>query len=350
MCREELDGSVRDHAQLYARAPQLHARDSLLDDSAPLREFVEVLLEGHFLELEAHRPHATLDLGDLAGRPRRGKLAKIDDGIAHAGDALVQLHDRLTRLWPLRTQARQRGDEGLEAVDVLISQRMGDALLCEESTAAGFCAVGQMPRIGAEERDAEHQGEVAFEPCHVVRDKVGKARVGDQPSDSLDQPRSLQHLRRQRDRRCVEGRDEVESLTCMTRYDTREQREVVLDDRGVDLRRRHIDHVQPRLSEEEKEEQQALFVRLHRCAPVDDPIERYRGNHDDRLAGEVHPHCPPDRRQPLLQRVEPLLALTLAQGCERQRLRREHTAHTRTRAASTPTISCATTGRENPFS
>ncbi len=89
MCREELDGPIRDHAYLYARAPQLGAADALFDDPAPLRELVEVLLEGHLVELEAHRPHTALELGALADGPRRGKLAKIDGGVSLAGHAFV---------------------------------------------------------------------------------------------------------------------------------------------------------------------------------------------------------------------------------------------------------------------
>ena len=121
---------------------------------------------------------------------------------------------------PFRTEPRQCADEGLEPVDVLISQRMRDALLGEESTAAGLRSVGQVPRISAEERDAEHQSKIALEPRHVVGDEMRETRVGDERPDSLDQPRSFQHLRCQRDRRCVVGGDEMEPCTGVTRYDT----------------------------------------------------------------------------------------------------------------------------------
>ena len=51
--------------------------------------------------------------------------------------------------------------------------------------------------------------------------------------------------------------------------------------------RRDIDQLKSRLSEEEKKEEEALFVSLKRGAPVDDAIQADRWNHHDRLAAQV---------------------------------------------------------------
>ena len=61
---------------------------------------------------------------------------------------------------------------------------------------------------------------------------------------------------------------------------------------GINLGRGHIDHLQPRLPEEEKEEQEALFVRLQRRAAVDDPIKASpRGTTTIDSPARFMPHC-----------------------------------------------------------
>ena len=50
----------------------------------------------------------------------------------------------------------------------------------------------------------------------------------------------------------------------VTRDHPREQAKVVLDDEGVDRLRRHVDHPQPRLTQEQQEEEETLLERLAR--------------------------------------------------------------------------------------
>jgi hypothetical protein len=155
------------------------------------------------------------------------------------------------------------------------------ALVREESPATGLRSQWQVPRIGAEEWDAENQSEVALERRYVVGDQVRETRIGNQCADPLDQPRSFQHLCRQRGRRCVVCGNQMKTSSGVTRNDARKQRKVVLDDRRFDLCRRYVDQLKPRLSEEEEEEQEPLLVGLDGRAAVDNAVEAHRWNHDN---------------------------------------------------------------------
>ena len=132
MCREELDGPIRDHAYLHARAPQLGAADALFDDPAPLRELGRgtarrASRRARTLIARTRRSSSELSPTDPgAGSWRRSTVAFPLPDTPSLSFTIASLHLR-----PLPTEPRQRADEGLEPVDVLISQRMRDALLCE---------------------------------------------------------------------------------------------------------------------------------------------------------------------------------------------------------------------------
>ncbi len=90
---EDFDLAQGRNAHLHAGALLDFALDHLLDDG-PLRgDALQVGGVGQFRQLELHGPQVGGDglrLGRIAGR---GQVAQIDDGVAHAGDALVELGD-----------------------------------------------------------------------------------------------------------------------------------------------------------------------------------------------------------------------------------------------------------------
>ena len=99
--------------------------------------------------------------------------------------------------------------------------------------------------------------------------------------------------------------------------DPGQQREVVLDDVLVDRHRGHVDHPQPRLAQEQQQEEEALLHRLvHRTRGGPEPVDAHRRHDDDRLEGVALAHEPPHLGQPLLQDVEALAPRLLVEVVE----------------------------------
>ena len=145
------------------------------------------------VELEGHRPHTALELGDLADGPGIGELAKIDDGVSLPGYAFVQLHDGLadprpserSRASPATRDEARRCPRIPADAGRLPRRRVDDS----PDLVPGKCR-GSAPKSGCR---APEQGRArAGSRC---RRRGGKTRVGDERPDSLDHPRSLQHLR-----------------------------------------------------------------------------------------------------------------------------------------------------------
>ena len=156
--------------------------DPLLDDAAALGELRQrsrrSVTVGDSKLIARTR---SLDRARLAVGARRGQAAQVDDRVALARHALVQLDDHLLDLRAARRAvARSRSTTSSSAVQVLHAERMRHALLGEQPPAAGLRPEVEVPRVGAVHRDAERQREVALELGRVVRDEVRAVRVGDQ--------------------------------------------------------------------------------------------------------------------------------------------------------------------------
>ena len=82
----------------------------------------------------------------------------------------------------------------------LAPERMHDTGFGEELPASRLRSEREQSWIGAVERDAEREGEVALRRRRCVRNEVAAAAVGDQRSDRSQDPLPLEHLRRQRPR------------------------------------------------------------------------------------------------------------------------------------------------------
>ena len=154
------------------------------------------------------------------------------------------------------------GDLG-EAVQVLDAR--ADAGRRTRRTAGGnrSCVpeVGQ-PRIRPVHRDAEAQREVALERGRVVGDQVAARAVRDLRRDPGEQSGSLQQLLAERPVGGVVGGEQRQPGQRVARDDPGQQSEVVLDDPRVDRHRGHVDHPQPRLPQQQEQEEEPLLERL----------------------------------------------------------------------------------------
>jgi hypothetical protein len=178
--REQLDLTQGRHAELDARAGDLDAGDPLLDDAAALGELCDVAVERHVRAFEPHGPDPLWQLCQLACRARCRQAAEVNQRVAAAGDAFVELDQRLLGPGAGRTQLRESVDHLIEVVEVLEADRVAHSLLGEDPTTAALGAEMKQLWVGAIHGDAEAEGEVPFERRGVVRDEVGPAPVGDQ--------------------------------------------------------------------------------------------------------------------------------------------------------------------------
>ena len=73
-------------------------------------------------------------------------------------------------------------------------ERMADAGVGEEPTAAGLRAVRQHARVGAVQRDSEGEGKIALECRRREGNEVAELGVGDAGADRREDARALQQL------------------------------------------------------------------------------------------------------------------------------------------------------------
>ncbi len=164
-------------------------------------------------------------------RPEVRQPAQVHHCVARAGDALVQLHDRLAQRRPSHAHALHARHDVVDRVEILGPDRTLHPELLEHPPAAGLAAEVLESRIRTVHRDPKAQRDVALERCGVVRDQVTALRIGDQRPDLPQKPRPRKQFRAQRDRRRVTDRNEGEPLAGVTGNHSRQQPEVVLDDR-----------------------------------------------------------------------------------------------------------------------
>ena len=194
--------------------------------------------------------------------------------------------------------------------------RVRNAGLGEQPPAAGLGAERQVGRIGAVQRNAEAEREIALAPGRRVRDEVAPRGVGiSSRIFASTRGRSSSFSTSERARPSC-GRDHVQPRARLLRDHAREQREVVLDDALGDRAPGHVDHSHPRLAQQEQEKQHALLQVLQR-GPGVRRVRHDRGHHDDRLPRLVEPHGVPERNQPLLESSE-----AEARSCSLSSLRR----------------------------
>ena len=122
----------------------------------------------------------------------------------------------------------------------------------------------------------------------------------------------------------------------VTRYDARQEREVVLDDALVDRPAGDVDDAQTGLAEQQEHEEEALLHGLYPGAARLGAIRRDGRHDDDRLARLVQAHgVPACAASRLLQPLEARPSLVLAELAQ-PRLVAGDEAHAGSRAASSP--------------
>ena len=301
MGREQLDVAERGHPHLDARAAQIFADDPLLDDAGPRGQPVEEHREVRLLALERHGHHAVAQGVALRGVAAGGQAHEVDLGVAGPGHALVELDHGGGRSGTRGPQSGEGGHDVVDGPDVVDPHGVRDPCRGEGLTGAGLRAEGHVAGVGAVHGDAEQQGEVPFEPGRVVGEQVREGRVGNEGTDAGDHPRPGQQLLGQRGGRGVADGDQRQPGPGVARDDAREQGQVVLDDRRVDGHRRHVDQLEPGLSEQQQHEQEALLQCLvGRTGTGHHPFDGHRRDDDDRLPRVVGPHRPPHGGQSLL--------------------------------------------------
>jgi uncharacterized membrane protein len=356
VCGEEFDGAVRQRAQLHARAQQILADDAFLHDAAVGFELGHVSLEPSVRRLQLHSPDAFCDRRASVRRWEICDPDEIDECIAGTGDSIIEFHDHLAHTRSPGQKYSDRVDDIVETVQILGAERIRHADFAEKPSAAGLGSKTGQARVCTVHRDAEGEGDVTFELGRVVRDQVAVRPVRNQRGDSGEHPGPLEQLLAQRPRRRIAHRHHREPGQGMTRNDSGKQSEVVLDDRLFDGHRGHVDHPQPRLAQQQEEEEETLFERLsHAAATRNGRPQRDRRHDNDRLVVEVELHRTPHRSHAVLQHPEPGaagFAVEVGQGRGRVSHRRAlESRHVLTSAfvSSIPVTSNARIGRLKPL-
>ena len=233
--------------------------------------------------LQAHRVDAFGDLQQLRAGARAAEAAQLDDRVALAGDAVVELDHRLPDPRPDGAQARDRGDHVGAAADVLDPERVRDAGAREQLPPAALGPEVGERGVGAHDRDAELLAERELELGRDVRDEVGGLVVGDLPADAGEQRRALQQLRGERAQGGVLRAEHRQPVAGVVADVGGEQTEVVLDDLLGHGHGRHVDHADAAFSELQQQTQQAFFVRLRLGWGLVELLDRPgRDDHDRR--------------------------------------------------------------------
>ena len=123
----------------------------------------------------------------LVARAGPRQAVELDDRVALAGDAGVELDDDLLQLRLGGAQARDRLDRVGAARDPLHAERVLDAGAREQLARAALGAEVGERRIGAVDRDAERVADRLLELGRDVGDEVAALDVRDRPADAVEQ-------------------------------------------------------------------------------------------------------------------------------------------------------------------
>ena len=236
---EELNLAEWRHAQLYARASQLLARDSLLDDSALLAKCADVAVIGKAFVLEAHRANPCADLRGLHWVPGRREAPEVDERFPSPETPSFSFTSTSSSSGFSARISEIADTSVLDAIQPLSPERMGYVLAGKEATAATLRSEVKVSRVSRVHRDPELEGEVALESRDVQGYQVGTTGIDDQAPYLPKKARSVEELLGQRPFRAVEGRDEVQALARVRRDHAREQGQVVVGNARQDRLRGH---------------------------------------------------------------------------------------------------------------
>ena len=196
-----------------------------------------------------------------AGSPRGSRrLRQLDDGVALAGEPLVELHHRPAEAGAHPLQLAQGPLHLLLGAEILEARRERHPGLAEHLAAAGLGAVVAEARVEAVHRDAEQHRELPLQWRAVEHGQVGAARIEDRGADALHEPRPLEDLLGERTGRAVVRREDGEAGPRVARGHAGEELEVVLQQHRVHRLRGDVDHPGARVAQPDEQEEQPLLV------------------------------------------------------------------------------------------
>ena len=137
-------------------------------------------------------------------------------------------------------QLAQRPQDVALAGDVEAA-RVRDALVGEDTPAAGLRPQPLERGVGAVERDPEPDGELDLVRRGREREQERELGLGDESADPLDRSGAPEQLLRQRLVAAVDERDDGEAAARLGRVQLRDEAEVVVDQARQDRLRRHVD-------------------------------------------------------------------------------------------------------------
>ena len=320
--RDDLDVAVRRHLELDARTAHVRPDEPLLDDAAARGEARQIRVDAHAAGVERHALEPLGDALPLTVAAGRGQPAEVDDGVALAGDAVVELDHHLDEPGPRGTQAHDRLDRRAAAGDVRDAQRMRNAGQREQLAAAALRPELLVARVGAVERHVERQREVALQLRGHVGHHVAERAGRDGPADPREQAWAREQLLGQRARRRIVGGEQREAGAGVGAHRRREQREVVLDDGRRDRGGGHVDEHEPGIPQRQQQGQQPFLVRLRLGRRLVPPLDRSRGHHDHAARAAPRAHRLVDGSHPRLQPFELRCVTTMSFHASTVRQRR----------------------------
>ncbi len=140
---------------------------------------------------------------------------------------------------------------------------MGDAHLPEQAPARALGPQDTESRIRAVHGDAEAHSQFTIVPGSHERHHVGPVGVGDQVSDPLEEPGTVEELTSQGPGGRLHRGDQMQAPAGVAGDDPRHQVQVVVDDVGGYRLPGDVDHAGVRLSQEQEQEQVSLLVGLY---------------------------------------------------------------------------------------
>ena len=243
-----------------------------------------VSVPGLAWRLEAQGRQALPDPAAQVGAAEVVGAVEIEEGVALAGEAVVELHHgpAATRIGlPERGEGT---DDVLPVPEVLVALREEDAGLAEDLAAAGLGAEVGEGGVAGVQGNAQLHGEGALVGAAVEADEVRERSVGNRRPNALDQPRPGENLGGERLLARVAAVQEDQPLAGVRRRHAGEEVQEVVDHDGIELLAGDEDHAGARPAQQHEHVEHALFVVVH---PLDLGqllgIEAEAGHHHHRL-------------------------------------------------------------------
>ena len=224
-------------------------------------------LAGRRAGLQVHLADALGDRAALVRISGQSEVRELDQRVARAGHALVELDDDLAHRGRRRSRSRIasttsssvcRSSEPSGWGTPSSANRRRQPVLVPRGASRGSAPYMGMPRLRAMSRSRLGR---------VVRDEVAARPVRDRARRSARAAAVARAASRSAAGASVADRDHRQPGG-VARDDAGQQREVVLDDARGDRRRRDVHHPQAWLAEQQQQEEESLLVGLGQAAAL----------------------------------------------------------------------------------